>query len=140
MGKWSARASVRYLSLGLILALLVLVSGFASAQHKDVTTYYFPEAKLTASDGAEEDHFGASVSISADTLVVGASWDQDNGKYSGSAYLFERDAGGVDNWGQVAKLTASDGTGGELFGISASISGFCSSVTTRILVTLLPRL
>jgi hypothetical protein len=66
-------------------------------------------AKLTASDGASGDSFGRSVSISGDTVVVGAYGDDDNGSDSGSAYIFSRDQGGADAWGQVAKLTASDG-------------------------------
>ena len=44
-------------------------------------------AKLTASDGAANDQFGLSASISADgnTAVIGAQWD-DSGR--GSAYVF----------------------------------------------------
>ena len=41
--------------------------------------------KLTASDGAAEDHFGWSVAIDGDTVVIGAWVD---GDYSGSAYVF----------------------------------------------------
>ena len=35
-------------------------------------------AKLTASDGAEGDSFGGSVSISGDTVIVGARYDDDH--------------------------------------------------------------
>jgi hypothetical protein len=80
-------------------------------------------AKLTASDGAGYDYFGSSVSISGDTVVVGALYDDDNGSNSGSAYIFSRDQGGADAWGQVAKLTASDGATYDVFGNSVSISG-----------------
>jgi hypothetical protein len=59
------------------------------------------------------------VSIQCDTVVIGAS-ENDPG---GAAYLFERDAGGSGNWGQVAKLTASDGAVGDAFGKAVSISG-----------------
>ncbi len=80
--------------------------------------------KLTASDGANYDWFGGSVSVSGDYAIVGASRDDDdNGVDSGSAYIFERNQGGVDNWGQQAKLTASDGAAADWFGISVSISG-----------------
>ena len=48
------------------------------------------QAKLTASDGADFDQFGFSVSVSGDTAVVGASGDDDDGIDSGSAYVFER--------------------------------------------------
>ena len=61
--------------------------------------------KLTASDGAANDYFGFSVSISGDTAIVGAYGDDDNGVNSGSAYIFSRDQGGADNWGEVKKLT-----------------------------------
>jgi hypothetical protein len=73
-------------------------------------------AKLTASDGAAYDHFGVEVAISGDTVVVGSYFDDDNGTLSGSAYVFERNQGGVDSWGQVAKLTASDGAAEDWFG------------------------
>jgi hypothetical protein len=43
-------------------------------------------AKLTASDGMGNDQFGQSVSISGDTVVVGAAADDSNGQ--GSAYVF----------------------------------------------------
>ncbi|ELZ31397.1 putative cell wall-anchored protein [Halogeometricum pallidum JCM 14848] len=49
------------------------------------------ETKLTASDGAANDFFGHSVSISGDgsTALVGAYSDDDAGPDSGSAYVFE---------------------------------------------------
>jgi len=46
-------------------------------------------AKLTASDGAANDYFSDSVSISEDCVIVGAMWDDDNGNSSGSAYYFD---------------------------------------------------
>jgi len=79
--------------------------------------------KLTASDGSSDDRFGNAVAISGDTIVVGAEWDDDNGTQSGSAYVFERNKDGADNWGQVQKLTASDGASTDLFGTSVAISG-----------------
>ena len=75
--------------------------------------------KLTASDGATYDEFGVSVAISCDTIVVGAPWADSN---RGSAYVFERNQGGMDNWGEVTKLTASDGEAGDGFGVSVAIS------------------
>ncbi|MCK4757712.1 MAG: FG-GAP repeat protein [Thermoplasmata archaeon] len=79
--------------------------------------------KLTASDGAAGDWFGISVCISGDTVVVGAYMDDVGVNSEGSAYVFERNTGGADNWGQVTKLTASDGVGMDYFGRSVSISG-----------------
>ena len=79
--------------------------------------------KLLASDGMIQDQFGSSVSISADTAIVGAFLDDDNGSGSGSAYVFSRNQGGTDNWGEVNKLIASDGTSDDQFGYSVAISG-----------------
>ena len=79
--------------------------------------------KLTASDAAAFDSFGQSVAIAGDTAIVGADRDSDGGSESGSAYIFERNQGGVDNWGEVIKLTASDAAPVDLFGISVAISG-----------------
>jgi len=78
-------------------------------------------AKITASDEADF-NFGYSVSISGDTVVVGARGDAVISSNYGSAYIFERDQGGVNNWGEVAKITASDEVDFN-FGYSVSISG-----------------
>jgi hypothetical protein len=72
--------------------------------------------KLTADDGEAGDFFGISVSISGDYVAVGAGGDDDNGSQAGAVYIFHRDEGGADNWGQVTKLTADDGEAGDLFG------------------------
>jgi hypothetical protein len=78
--------------------------------------------KILASDGFNEDYFGAAVSIDGDTLVVGAHRDDIGGQVDqGSAYIFERNQGGSDNWGEVTKLTTLDGLGNDLFGNSVSI-------------------
>ena len=78
------------------------------------------QGKVTAADGAEGDQFGYSVSLSGDSLGVGAYGDDDNGESSGSAYLFTRNNG---VWSQQAKLTADDGAAIDQFGISISLSG-----------------
>jgi hypothetical protein len=79
---------------------------------------WLEQAKLTASDGASGDGFGYSVSLSDDTALIGAHGDDDNGYASGSAYVFTRS----DNiWLEQAKLTASDGKSGDVFGSSVSI-------------------
>ena len=88
-------------------------------------------AKLTASDADERDNFGWSVSIDGTTVLVGAQEDDDEGWNSGSAYIFERDAGGVGSWGQVAKLTASDLANNGRFGYSVSIDGTTALVGTN---------
>jgi hypothetical protein len=79
--------------------------------------------KLTASDAEDIDRFGGSVAISGDTVVVGARLEDGVGNARGAAYLFERNQGGLDSWGEVQKLTASDGADGNEFGGSVAISG-----------------
>lgn len=80
--------------------------------------------KLTASDGAGGDSFGRSVGISSDTVVVGADFDDVGANdEQGSAYVFERNQGGVDNWGEVKHLIASVSTDSDLFGSSVAIGG-----------------
>ncbi len=80
-------------------------------------------AKLVAADGAPKDEFGTSVSISGELVVVGAWGVDDNGPDSGAAYVFQRDHGGADAWGQVAKLLAPGGTENDFFGAAVSIDG-----------------
>jgi hypothetical protein len=79
------------------------------------------QQKLTASDGLTEDEFGRSVSISGDSVVIGAYGD-DNGTINrqGSAYVFVRSG---TTWAQQAKLVAPDGAATDYFGFSVAISG-----------------
>lgn len=84
-------------------------------------TAWFEQAFLTASDADHGDRFGESVAISADTIVVGARWDDNaNGDNAGAVYVFVN-AGGT--WSEQAKLVASDGTQGDDFGTALSLSG-----------------
>ncbi len=75
--------------------------------------------KLTAAGGA----FGWSVAISGDTAVVGAIFEDSAGENAGAAYVFGRDQGGADNWGEVQRLTASDAEAWDVFGVSVAVSG-----------------
>jgi hypothetical protein len=78
-------------------------------------------AKLVAADGAANDNFGRSVSISGDTVVVGAHLE-DSGALTdqGAAYVFVR-TNGV--FAQQQKLLAGSGASGDAFGTSVSIDG-----------------
>ncbi len=79
----------------------------------------------TLSPGAAADggyHFGESVCLSGDDLLVGATGDTEAADDSGAAYFF-RNQGGTDNWGLVTKITASDGAEDDYFGWPCSISG-----------------
>ena len=84
-------------------------------------------AILRASDAQAVDFFGGAVSISGDTIVVGAGYENggvgDPIADAGAAYVYERDQGGADNWGEVTILRASDAQDWDFFGLSVSISG-----------------
>jgi uncharacterized protein (TIGR03437 family) len=75
------------------------------------------QQKLTASGGAAGDYFGSSVSVSGDTVLIGASG---RNNAIGAAYVFVR-SGGV--WSQQQELTAPDGAAGDYFGNPVSVSG-----------------
>ncbi|MFQ5493855.1 MAG: FG-GAP repeat protein, partial [Phycisphaerae bacterium] len=83
-------------------------------------TSWSEQVKLLASDNTGGDVFGFSVSISVDTIVIGASADDDNGSASGSAYVFVRSG---TSWSEQAKLLASDGEAIDSFGHTVAISG-----------------
>ncbi|MFC1712842.1 FlgD immunoglobulin-like domain containing protein, partial [Candidatus Poribacteria bacterium] len=77
------------------------------------------QAKLAASDGAEDDRFGTSVHISGNYAIVGSCRDDDKGALSGSAYIYHNDG---TSWTEQAKLTADDGKASSYFGLSVYIS------------------
>lgn len=79
-------------------------------------------ARLTASDGAQQDLLGFSVAIDGDTIVagahkhnVGATLDQ------GAVYTFARSGAPARN--ETAKLTAFDGAAEDWLGYSVAIDG-----------------
>jgi hypothetical protein len=76
------------------------------------------QEKLEASDGADDDGFGHSVSIDGDTIVVGAY--RPNSGLAGSAYVFTRSGA---NWTEQERLEASDSAADDRFGLSVSIAG-----------------
>ena len=90
------------------------------------------EAYLKASNTDSNDFFGESVSISGDTIVVGAFLEgssatgvdgneSDNSAFrAGAAYVFSRSG---TTWSQDAYLKASNTESDDFFGESVSISG-----------------
>lgn len=92
-------------------------SGAAHVFVRNGTTWT-EQAKLLPSDPSPEDHFGVSVAIEDDTILVGSHWDNDNGSDSGSVYLFTRSG---TTWQEEAKLLASDGTAADDFGFSVAL-------------------
>lgn len=72
---------------------------------------------LKASNTGASDLFGESVSVSGDTVVVGAAKE---GSLSGAAYVFTRSA---MTWSQQAFLKALNSDTNDNFGTSVAISG-----------------
>jgi hypothetical protein len=77
-------------------------------------------AKIVPADGAAWKRFGSSVALDGRTAIIGAYGDNDNGGYSGAAYVFTG-SGGV--WTERAKLLAADGAGYDQFGIDVALEG-----------------
>jgi hypothetical protein len=87
--------------------------------YQRVGTNWFFQSKLTAADPKYWHFFGRSVSISENYTIVGTDYDDDNGTFSGAAYIFEKIN---NNWYQSAKITASDSESEDRFGYAVSIS------------------
>ena len=99
-------------------------SGSAYVFERGADGTWTQKSKLTASDGATEDCFAWSVSISGDYAIIGVVHDDDNGKNSGSAYIFKRNADGT--WTEGPKFSPE--IEWQFFGQSVSISGNCAVV------------
>jgi hypothetical protein len=89
--------------------------GNSSFAYSEAATVASTENKITASDGAANHNFGASVAVGNGRIVMGARGDDDNGSASGSAYIFDLEGT------QLAKITASDGASGDQFGNSVAV-------------------
>jgi|GEM_PF-2488485 len=85
--------------------------------------------KVTATSRSHQ-YFGCSVSISGEKVMVGAlmdygdEYDQNPVENTGSAFIFNKNLYGFENWGFQKKLTASNGAlEGAYFGSSVAMSG-----------------
>ena len=76
------------------------------------------QGMLISDDAAPGDGLGFSVAIDGGVIVVGAPGDDDDGRRSGSAYLFDAATGS-----QLGKLTAADGAELDNFGDAVGIGG-----------------
>jgi hypothetical protein len=84
-------------------------------------TTWTQQAELTASDGAQGDEFGRSVSLSGTTAIVGAQAHTVGANADqGAAYVFVRSG---TTWTEQQELAAIDGAQGDDFGHSVSVSG-----------------
>ena len=79
------------------------------------------QQKLTAADGAADDLFGYAVAISGNYAIVGAPGDNVGvNNDQGSAYIFFYNG---STWVQQQKITGSESTANDFFGLSADLSG-----------------
>jgi len=79
------------------------------------------EQKLLPSDGNDLDQFGWTVAISSNVAIVGANRDDDNGSFSGSAYVY-RYNDRASAWKPEEKLFPSDSAAGAVFGSSVAVA------------------
>lgn len=107
---------VNMLRAGFFLFLVAPTFAFANS---DIRSQLL--AELTASDGRAGDELGISVAVCGSTVVVGAS--ELNSSTIGAAYVFVKGSQGWENMTQTAKLTASDGVAGAVFGSSVACHG-----------------
>lgn len=85
--------------------------------------------KLQADVPLPSADFGYSLDLDGDTLAVGAAHETLSGPglptvvEAGAVYIFERNEGGPDTWGQVAHLQPEDATETQRFGASVVLNG-----------------
>jgi hypothetical protein len=85
--------------------------------------------KLNASYKNSGDAFGISVHISGEYAIVGADHEDEDAANAnpltdaGAAYIFKKDQGGSDNWGEVGKITPPDRAANDNFGKAVAING-----------------
>lgn len=73
--------------------------------------------RLQAADPVANSRFGRALAISGDRIAVGCpDLAVDGQSRKGAVYLFERNAGGDNNWGQAGKISPADGLRNDYFG------------------------
>ncbi len=86
----------------------------------DGTTWQ-PEGIVSASDPGPADHFGSSVSLDGDRLVVGAfNADDGTSNQAGKLYVYEYDG---TQWNETAILKADDSNNIAGLGVSVALDG-----------------
>ncbi len=109
-------------------ALVGAVGGSTGATQNTGAVYVFyyneanwsQQAKLTASDAANGDHFGYALATNGSLAVIGSWGDDTGGLDAGAAYTFTRSGA---SWTQQQKLTASDGAADDSFGVAVALDG-----------------
>jgi len=114
-------------TLSFIFALVAL--GLAGCESRPPAREPDPDSpavqlrRITASDAQDEDQFGWSVGLDGDDLIVGTDITESHDYRSGKAFLYARDVGGTEAWGEVERLEAVNGEDFDMFGYSVAIQG-----------------
>lgn len=90
---------------------------------KDASNKWKETKILKQENGNSYDLFGRDVAISGDYILATANGEDEGERSSGAAYIFFKDQGGADSWGQQAKLKAKDIQKNAYFGWSGDLSG-----------------
>lgn len=103
--------------LGAVYVFVKPATGWPATMHET--------AKLTASDEVDQDGFGAFLSVSGDTVVVGSMYATvGRNAEQGKAYVFTKPSGGwSDMTKETAQLVAPDGAAYDQFGDVVAIDG-----------------
>jgi hypothetical protein len=102
------------------VAIFILLLGSNTLLSAAPDPYLIELKQLTDSAGMARVFFGYRVAISGDTAVADVPKELDANGSEGAACIFQRNAGGANNWGQVKKLT---GQNTALFGFAVAIDG-----------------
>lgn len=85
--------------------LYPLTQGSAYAYVNDGTGNWSYVQKIEASDREPQDHFGISISMDEETMVIGAP--REGPKRSGAAYIFVRNVA-TNTWTEIKKIVSDD--------------------------------
>jgi hypothetical protein len=91
-------------------------AGAAYVFRRDGSDNWVQADLLLAGDPVTSSHFGTSVAISGDLILVGRPYDG-----NGSAYVFKDD--GTGNWVQIDRIAAFDGASDDRFGTTVALDG-----------------
>lgn len=103
------------------LIATAILSGAASSAAAQENSVWTEQTKLTASEPAKDDRFGAQIAVDGDTAVVSAHLDEaGNRVLAGSVHVFRRADG---SWSRQQKLRPSGDARNEFFGSAVDIEG-----------------
>lgn len=86
---------------------------------------------ITPAEIVDEDLFGLAVTLDGDRAAVAATFADNQAEDSGAVYVFERDAGGPDQWGLAARLDTPVDEPNYGFGNSVALDGELLAVGVR---------